>query len=121
MPGKDREARWDAADGRIHIYADRFEAYLDSRRLDLTLVQYRILSLIAQRPGWVFTPDQIVSGLEAHGVRVEATSLKNHIYQLRRRLGQSGGGLIETVRGVGYRLAEAPPHSPSDEVSELKS
>jgi DNA-binding response OmpR family regulator len=99
-PAEDQEPT-----GQIRVFPERFEIYFGARRLKLTLVQYHILRLMARRPGWVFTPPQIVRGLEGEGLSIEAGAIKNHVYQLRRRLGP-GRGVIETVRGIGYRFVD---------------
>ncbi|MEM0913388.1 MAG: winged helix-turn-helix domain-containing protein [Planctomycetota bacterium] len=112
----DEEAPIDA--GAIRILPSRYEVFIDAKRVELTLTQFRILSIMARRPGWVFTPDQIARTLSRDGIEVESTAMRNHIYMMRRKLGRAGGKQLQTVRGVGYRVAadtasvkaeEAPP------------
>ncbi len=92
--------------GRIAVDPARHEAHVDGRLLKLTLCEFRLLQLLCQRPGWVFSPDHIMAGLEALGVSVHRGGLKNHVWMLRRKLGEAADQL-RTVRGVGYRLDDS--------------
>ena len=56
-------------------------------------------------PGFVRTRDQIISAVHGSGTVLSSRTVDVHVTALRRKLGESGG-LIETVRGVGYRLTE---------------
>ncbi|MEM6757805.1 MAG: DNA-binding response regulator, partial [Planctomycetota bacterium] len=47
----DEEAPIDA--GTIRILPSRYEVFIESQRVELTLTQFRILSIMARRPGWV--------------------------------------------------------------------
>ncbi len=91
------------ASGAIKIYPERFEVFVESQRVHLTLTQFRMLSLMASRPGWVFTPDQIRRSLDMSRTGDPSAAIKNHVYAIRRKLGRAGRQ-IETVRGVGYRI-----------------
>ena len=73
--------------------------------LTLTHSEFKLLHLLARRPGRVFTRDQIID--EVHGVNYAVTdrSVDVLIAGLRRKLGEAAN-LIETVRGVGYRIKE---------------
>jgi DNA-binding response OmpR family regulator len=71
----------------------------------LTRREFDLLAVLARRPGVVFRREQLVAEVwGTHDTSAERT-LEVHIGSLRAKLG--GHGLIETVRGVGYRLAEA--------------
>lgn len=75
----------------------------DGEPVVLTLKEFELLRLFMSRPGMVFTRDRLLSdvwGIEYDG---ETRTVDVHIRSLRTKLGQSGE-LIETVRGVGYRL-----------------
>jgi two-component system phosphate regulon response regulator PhoB len=67
--------------------------------------EFRILSLLARRPGWVFTRNQIIDAVQGEEVSVTDRSVDVHIVALRRKLGRQGER-IETIRGVGYRFKE---------------
>ena len=89
----------------LTIRPERHEALLDGKPLDLTATEFRILQLLARRPGWVFTRAQIVDSARGEDYPVTDRSVDVHIAALRRKLGDKGS-LVETVRGVGYRLKD---------------
>ena len=76
-----------------------------SALVQLTLMEFRILHLLARRPGWVFTRNQILEAAQGDDSSVTTRTVDVHIVALRRKLGPIGD-LIETIRGVGYRLQE---------------
>ena len=93
---------------RIHnlvIHPGRHEVLLEGERIDLTPTEWSILHVLAQRPGWVFTRNQIVDAVRGDNYPVTERSVDVQIVGLRKKLGDQGS-LIETVRGVGYRFKE---------------
>ena len=84
----------------------RHEVTVEGKPISLTLTEFRILHLLARRPGWVFTRYQIVDGAQGEDVAVTDRSVDVHIVSLRKKL-RSCGDCIETVRGVGYRFKDA--------------
>lgn len=77
----------------------------NSKRIDLTLSEFAILQMMALRPGWAFTRMQIVDSLRGPDYAVTERSVDVIIVGLRKKLGEFGG-IIETVRGIGYRIKE---------------
>jgi two-component system alkaline phosphatase synthesis response regulator PhoP len=73
--------------------------------VNLTYTEFRLLQILADRPGWVFTRFQIVDALRGEDYPVTERSVDVQIVGLRKKLGD-GGRYIETVRGVGYRFRE---------------
>jgi len=78
--------------------------YMD-KQINLTYTEFRLLQILADRPGWVFTRFQIVDELRGEDYPVTERSVDVQIVGLRKKLGE-GGDYIETVRGVGYRFRE---------------
>jgi two-component system phosphate regulon response regulator PhoB len=89
----------------LTILPGRHEVLVKSKQVDLTPTQFKILHLLARRPGWVFTRYQIVDGIRDDESIVTDRSVDVQIVGLRKKLG-SAGKYIETVRGVGYRFKE---------------
>lgn len=89
----------------IVIHPGRHEVKVNGRPVQLTRTEFMILHLLARRPGWVFTRGQIVSGVRGRSHVVTDRSVDVQIVSLRRKLGEAGS-LIETVRGVGYRIGD---------------
>jgi two-component system alkaline phosphatase synthesis response regulator PhoP len=81
----------------------RREVLIDGKPVTLTLTEFNILHTLAKRPGVVFTRYQIVDRIHGDDYLVTDRAVDVQIVALRRKLG-SCGKLIETVRGVGYRL-----------------
>lgn len=89
----------------LRVHAGRHEVLVDGVPVQLTLTEFRILYQLARRPGWVFTRNQILEAAQGDGTSVTARAVDVHMVGLRRKLGSSGD-LLETIRGVGYRLRE---------------
>jgi two-component system alkaline phosphatase synthesis response regulator PhoP len=91
---------------KIHelvIHPGRHQAAVADRPLDLTATEFRLLYMLASRPGWVFTRDQIVKGVHGDDYPASDRSVDVQVVSLRKKLGP-GGKYLETVRGVGYRF-----------------
>ncbi len=91
--------------GPLHIHYGRHEVLVEGRKINLTATEFRLLWFLAQRPGWVFTRQQILDGLHGDECAVTERAVDVQIVGLRRKLGPAGNQ-IETVRGVGYRFKE---------------
>jgi two-component system alkaline phosphatase synthesis response regulator PhoP len=89
----------------LTIHPGRHEVTAKGKPIDLTFTEFKILQLLARRPGWVFTRYQIVNDIRGDDVLVTDRSVDVQIVGLRRKLGPFGK-YVETVRGVGYRFKE---------------
>lgn len=76
---------------------------VDGERALLTLKEYELLRIFMERPGMVFTREQLLQSVWGAGYMGETRTVDVHIGTLRGKLGPYGGA-IETVRGVGYRM-----------------
>ena len=77
--------------------------YVEGNIVPLTLKEYDLLYLFLTNPGRVFTRDNLLSIVWNDGYIGETRTVDVHIGTLRSKLGVCAG-LIETVRGVGYKL-----------------
>jgi len=89
----------------VIIDPNRFEVTVGGRKTDLTTTEFKILSILAERRGWVFSRDEILSRLWGDEKAVLDRTIDVHITNLRKKLGKAGR-LIENVRGVGYKLSD---------------
>ena len=91
--------------GAIVINPSRMEALVDGARVELTATEFKLLHCLARRPGIVFTRSQLLDLVygETHAVTDRAVDVQ--IVGLRRKLGDAAG-MIETVRGAGYRFVD---------------
>ena len=87
----------------ISIDQNRHVVTVGGNKVDLTLTEFRLLVSLARKPGWVFTRYQLVEASRGEDSEVTDRSVDVHMVSLRRKLG-AAGELIETVRGVGYRM-----------------
>lgn len=76
---------------------------VDGNTVSLTLKEYQLLCLLMKNQGAVLTRDVLLENIWGYGSEGETRTVDVHIRTLRNKLGASGG-LIETVRGVGYRM-----------------
>ena len=91
-------------DGLV-ISPSRHEVRLGDERIDLTATEFKLLMLLARRPGRVFTRQQIIEAVHGGMSAVTDRSVDVQVVTLRRKLGTRGDD-IETVRGVGYRFRD---------------
>ncbi len=85
------------------VDSNRHLAEVDGEELDLTPTEFALLLLFASRPGWVFSRDQIIEAVRGHGYAVTSRSVDVQIFGLRKKMGRASR-MVETVRGIGYRL-----------------
>jgi two-component system phosphate regulon response regulator PhoB len=98
----------EAAALKIHelvVHPGRHEVLIKGQPVDLTVTEFRLLHMLARRPGWVFTRSQIVRGVHGDDYPVSDRSVDVQVVGLRKKLGEAGQ-YVETVRGVGYRFKE---------------
>jgi len=87
------------------IHPGRHEVLLQGKPVTLTFTEFRVLQVLAQRPGWVFTRYQIAEAVHGADYPVTDRSVDVQMVSLRKKLGDAGR-YIETVRGVGYKFRE---------------
>ena len=82
----------------------------DGTDIHLGPKEYHLLTLLMERPGRVFTRDQLLDTVWGHGIYVEDRTVDVHMSRLRRALNKAPEGeearsdIIRTVRGTGYAL-----------------
>lgn len=79
------------------------EARLAGSALPLTATEFKILSFLARKPGWVFSRDQIIGAVHGGNIAVTDRTVDVQIAALRKKLG-TRQNCIETVRGIGYKF-----------------
>jgi two-component system phosphate regulon response regulator PhoB len=90
-----------AIDG-LEIDKGRHEVTLNNSPVQLTTTEFGILVLLAGRPGWVFTRQQIIDAVRGYDFLITPRAIDVQIFGLRQKLGECSA-MIETVRGIGYR------------------
>ena len=80
------------------------ETSLGGQPVDLSRREQALLQALLNNPGRVLSSEQLKDSVYGFGDEVESNALNVHIHHLRRKL---GNGIVETVRGLGYRLGPA--------------
>jgi DNA-binding response OmpR family regulator len=77
------------------------------KSLELTRVEFDLLALLSEHAGRVYTRGEFIARVWGNGFAITDRTIDSHIKSLRRKLTDAGApaGVIQTVRGVGYRMA----------------
>ena len=89
----------------LSIHLGKREVNLDDKKIVLTFSEFQILTLLINRPGWVFTRNMIIDALHGENYPVTDRSVDFQIVGLRKKL-LHYGSYIKTVRNVGYRFLD---------------
>ena len=92
-----------------------YEARLRGRKLQLTHQEFELLRFFAQNRGKVFTREQLLQKVWGYQYYGGSRTVDIHVRRLRAKLGAHAGGLIETVRNVGYKMRGANASEDEDE------
>lgn len=87
----------------LEIHPGRHEVKLNGQALQLTMTEFGILHLLASKPGWVYSRQQIIDSVRGYDFLVTPRAIDVQVFGLRKKMGEAGA-YIETVRGVGYRF-----------------
>ncbi len=91
--------------GPISVDVDAHRCFVDEVEVQLTALEFRLLTTLMARPGRVQSREQLLEDVWEMSSEVETRTVDTHVKRLREKLG-SGRNLLQTVRGVGYRLVE---------------
>ena len=91
--------------GPIRIDADEHRAWVRGEPLDLTPLEFRLLATFVNRAGRVQSRERLLSDVWEMSSELETRTVDTHVKRLREKLGPARD-LLETVRGVGYRLLD---------------
>ena len=87
----------------IRMDVKKHEVYVDGERVVLTLKEFELLKRLMENPEVAWSRDQLLEEIWGYDFRGETRTIDVHVRTLRQKLG-SAGDLVETVRGVGYRI-----------------
>src|SRR5262245_14987614 len=91
----------------LHIDVAGYEARVRGKRIELTHQEFELLRFFAQNRGKVWTREQLLSKVWGYRYYGGSRTVDIHVRRLRAKLGATAGGLIETVRNVGYKMRGA--------------
>lgn len=104
VSGEKKEDGGTLSQGPLRVDTNQCKAWSSERELDLTLSEYKLLVAFLQEPGKVLTRNQLVEFIQEGPVHVTDRTIDTHIFGLRKKL-KENSSLIETIRGIGYRVA----------------
>ncbi|MCA1826862.1 MAG: response regulator transcription factor [Myxococcales bacterium] len=94
--------------GPLRVDPEAHRAYVEGEEVELTALEFRLLSTFMSRVGRVQTREQLLHDVWEMTGDLQTRTVDTHVKRLREKL-RSGRDLIETVRGIGYRMSE-PEH-----------
>ena len=90
---------------QLEIDVEKFTAFVDGKKINLTATEFRLLHFLASNRGRVFTRDQLLGQSSGNDAMVIDRNIDVHVRAIRKKLG-SNQQYIETIRGVGYRFKD---------------
>ena len=91
--------------GQVILDTERHEVTVLGRAIELTATEFKLLRLLMERRGRVQTREHLLINVWNYETEIETRTVDTHIRRLREKLGGEADW-IETIRGVGYRMAE---------------
>lgn len=91
--------------GEITLNNEKYTVFINDKEIHLTLKEFELLRYLMKNKGIVLTRDKLLHTIWGYEFEGETRTVDVHINTLRQKLGQTGN-MIETVRGVGYRIGE---------------
>lgn len=90
----------------LKVDTHQCKVWVSDNEIDLTLSEYKLLCTFLQEPGKVMTRNQLVQAIQEGPVHVTDRTIDTHIFGLRKKLKECST-LIETIRGIGYRVVHS--------------
>lgn len=91
--------------GPIVIDTAKYEVTYGGRAIKLTLAEFKLVTTLARRPGFVFTREQLLECIGSQDTFLIDRNIDVHIRSIRKKL-EEGADFITTVRGVGYKCQD---------------
>jgi two-component system phosphate regulon response regulator PhoB len=109
--GKDKPAGMEKLSvGELLLDHARHEVTVKGIPVELTATEFKLLALLMDRRGRVQGRDRLLNDVWGYESVIDTRTVDTHVRRLREKLGALAS-YIETVRGVGYRIAEGEPAS----------
>lgn len=90
--------------GRLSLNLDDFTGQWDDTQVVLTLTEFGILRTLMQRPGKVYSRDDLMSSAYELSRIVSDRTIDSHVRRVRKKFADIGSEPVETVHGIGYKL-----------------
>ncbi|HPR18046.1 MAG TPA: response regulator [Candidatus Cloacimonadota bacterium] len=100
---KDETSRSILIGNILEIDLQKYQVFVEDKKIELTPTEFKILELLVAKPGWVYSRNQILDYLWGNDKIVIDRTVDVHIRNLRDKLGNAGN-FVKNVRSVGYKL-----------------
>lgn len=90
---------------KLSINPEKFEVHVNDKLINFSATEFAILTLLASHPGHVFSRQKIINSIKGESYPVTERSIDVQILSIRKKLGKKAK-ILETVRGVGYKINE---------------
>ncbi|WNG47505.1 response regulator transcription factor [Archangium minus] len=90
--------------GPLRLDLDLWRAYWNEQEVVLTVTEFHLLAALLRAPGKAFTRDELMTRVY-EDVVVSDRTIDSHVRHIRHKFAAAGGEVIQTVHGLGYRLA----------------
>lgn len=87
------------------IDLNKYEVYVNNKKINLTTTEFRILKFLSEHKGWVYSREKILDHLWSEEKAIIDRTIDVHIKNLREKLGEAGKYII-SIRGIGYKIQE---------------
>lgn len=102
LESKQQQAKVIDVDG-LMVDLSKYLVTINQKKINLTTTEFKLLSVLISRPGWVFARQQLLDAIWEYDRVVLDRTIDVHIRNLRKKLGRYGK-YIKSMRGVGYKF-----------------
>lgn len=96
--------------GQVRLDVDHHRVTVNGEAIELTATEFKLLRVLMERKGRVQARDHLLLNVWKYDTEIETRTVDTHVRRLRKKMG-SEVSLIETVRGVGYRMVDRKPEA----------
>ena len=91
--------------GPLKVSLKTYKVFLRDKELSLTPSEFKLLTTMVHQRGRVLTRGRLIEEVQGEGISVIGRTIDTHVFGLRKKLGEFSN-MIETIRGVGYRVRD---------------
>lgn len=90
--------------GNVKVDVKRHTVFANGKQIFLTIKEFDLLALLIQNKGNVLSREQLLDSIWKIDSDIESRTVDVHVRTLRQKIGDDEGKLIQTVRGLGYKI-----------------
>jgi two-component system, OmpR family, response regulator len=92
--------------GGVRLNGEEHRAWVGEKEVTLTVTEFRLLMVLARRPGRVYTRDELMEQAYPGTHYVSERTVDSHIRRIRQKIREAGADPIQTVHGLGFRMSD---------------